>query len=56
MGHASITTTFNTYGHLLPSLDVELADRLDERRAEARAAYLRRVDAAVVVEIESARP
>jgi integrase len=55
MGHASITTTFNTYGHLLPSLDVELADRLDERRAEARAAYLRRGDDRAVVEIKPSR-
>jgi integrase len=33
MGHASITTTLNTYGHLFPSLEVELAERLGERRA-----------------------
>ena len=34
MGHASITTTLNLYGHLFPSLDVELADRLDAARAD----------------------
>lgn len=25
LGHASITTTLNTYGHLFPALDEELA-------------------------------
>jgi len=29
LGHASITTTFNTYGHMFPSLDVDIADRLE---------------------------
>jgi integrase len=29
LGHASITTTLNTYGHLFPALDEELAERLD---------------------------
>jgi integrase len=29
LGHASITTTLNTYGHLFPVLDEELAERLD---------------------------
>jgi integrase len=29
MGHASITTTLNTYGHLFPEMDGELAVRLD---------------------------
>jgi integrase len=55
MGHASITTTLNTYGHLFPSLDVELADRLDAVRAERLAVYLRRVDRADVVDIERAK-
>ncbi len=36
LGHASITTTLDTYGSLMPSLDTELADRLDEVRAGAR--------------------
>jgi len=30
LGHASITTTLNTYGHLFPALDEELAGRLDD--------------------------
>jgi hypothetical protein len=42
LGHASITTTLNTYGHLFPSLDTELADRLDKVRADALAARGRR--------------
>lgn len=29
LGHSSITTTLNTYGHLFPALDEELAGRLD---------------------------
>lgn len=29
LGHASITTTLNTYGHLFPALDEQLAERLD---------------------------
>jgi integrase len=44
MGHASITTTLNVYGHLFPSLDVELADRLDRVRDERLAARLRHAD------------
>jgi hypothetical protein len=38
LGHASITMTLNTYGHLFPSLDVELADRLDAVCADRLAA------------------
>ncbi|MBA2312416.1 MAG: site-specific integrase [Actinobacteria bacterium] len=30
LGHSSITTTLNTYGHLFPSLDEQLTERLDE--------------------------
>jgi integrase len=30
LGHASITTTLNQYGHLLPALDEQLTARLDE--------------------------
>jgi integrase len=55
LGHASITTTLNLYGHLFPSLDVELADRLDDLRADALAARLRHADAPEVVDIETAR-
>jgi integrase len=29
LGHASITTTLNQYGHLFPELDEQLAERLD---------------------------
>jgi integrase len=51
LGHASITTTLNLYGHLFPSLDVELAEKLDD----VRAARLRHVEVADVVEIEAAK-
>lgn len=30
MGHSSITVTLGTYGHLLPSLETELTQRMDE--------------------------
>jgi hypothetical protein len=50
LGHLSITTTLNTYGHLFPSLDVELAERL----GEARAARLRHAGGPTVVPIEAA--
>jgi integrase len=55
LGHSSITTTLNTYGHLFASLDVELADRLDDVRADALAARLRHADAPEVIDIETAR-
>jgi integrase len=51
MGHASVTTTLNLYGHLFPSLDVELAERLDD----VRAARLRHADGPAVVPIDTAR-
>ena len=31
LGHSSITITMDTYGHLLPSLDDELTDALEQR-------------------------
>lgn len=55
LGHASITTTLNTYGHLFPSLDVELAERLGNVRADALAARLRHAGDADVVPIETAK-
>jgi integrase len=55
LGHASITTTLNLYGHLFPSLDVELAECLDEVRADAIAARLRHAAGSGVVPIEAAK-
>ena len=52
LGHASITTTLNVYGHLLPSLEVELAERLDAARTQALAARVRRGAGPAVVPIE----
>lgn len=37
-GHSSITVTFNTYGHLFPSLTEGLAERLDAMAREAEEA------------------
>ena len=31
MGHASIQTTVDTYGHLIPGADVSFVDRLDTK-------------------------
>jgi integrase len=55
LGHASIATTLNQYGHLFPSLDVELAARLEEVRADALAARLRHAADGEVVPIEAAK-
>lgn len=38
LGHASITTTMNVYGHLLPSLDERLTVGLDEAYRKAKQA------------------
>jgi integrase len=35
LGHASITTTLNTYGHLFPSLDEHLTDQLERAYRDA---------------------
>jgi integrase len=36
LGHASITTTLNTYGHLWPSLGAQLDEKIDRVLVEAR--------------------
>jgi len=36
MGHANIKETMDTYGALMPGMDAELADQLDDVRARAR--------------------
>jgi integrase len=51
LGHASITTTLNLYGHLFPGLDEDLADRL----GDARAARLRHAHIGEVVPLGSKR-
>jgi len=35
LGHASVVTTLQTYGHLLPGIDEEIANRLDSVVADA---------------------
>lgn len=35
MGHADIGTTMNRYGHVLPSLEEQILDLLEEARSEA---------------------
>jgi hypothetical protein len=41
MGHASITTTLDLYGHLYPGEMDRYADRLDEAAREGDAAKMR---------------
>lgn len=36
LGHASITTTLNTYGHLWPSLGAQLDDKMEQAFRQAR--------------------
>jgi integrase len=49
LGHASIRTTLDVYGSLFPTLDDELAERLERTRESARAEHLRNDSASVVV-------
>jgi integrase len=44
LGHASIVTTMNVYGHLLPSLDARLDAALDEMYRQAAASRPKRRD------------
>ena len=44
MGHASITTTLDLYGHLYPGEMDRYADRLDQGAADADAARMRPAD------------
>ncbi|HVM34539.1 MAG TPA: tyrosine-type recombinase/integrase [Actinomycetota bacterium] len=37
LGHASVTTTLDVYGHLFPSMDAALTDRLDSVLRDAKA-------------------
>lgn len=49
LGHASIKTTLDTYGHLFDGLDEAAADRLDETwRASAVDSLWTRADSRVV--------
>jgi integrase len=38
LGHASVTTTINQYGHMFPSVEASLADALDEMYDDPKAA------------------
>ena len=44
LGHSSITTTMDRYGHLLPSLDEAVADGLDAVLRESETARRRHVE------------
>ena len=43
LGHSTIRVTFDRYGHLLPSLDAQLTEGLDEAFSKAAAASSRPV-------------
>jgi integrase len=42
LGHSNITTTLDRYGHLFPTLDADLADRIDELHTGSHITPLRR--------------
>jgi len=50
MGHSSVSITLDRYGHLLPSLDDQIADGLDRmyRLAEMARAAARRAPVALL--------
>lgn len=54
LGHSSITTTLNVYGHLFPSLDDRLAERLDATYREAKADQERTNGDSRVIELPGA--
>ena len=43
MGHSSIAVTLDRYGHLLPSLDADIADGFDREMQAAKATRERKV-------------
>ena len=43
MGHSSIAVTLDRYGHLLPSLDADIADEFDRQMQAAKANRDRKV-------------
>ena len=43
MGHSSIAVTLDRYGHLLPSLDADIADEFDRQMRAAKANRERKV-------------
>ena len=55
LGHSSITTTLNVYGHLFPSLDERLAERLDATYRETKAGQERANDDSRVVGLNTAK-
>jgi integrase len=53
LGHASIRTTLDTYGHLFEGLDEAAADRLDEAWTGSAAGWMRDEDGGEVAELGS---
>jgi len=51
LGHASITTTLNTYGHLFPSLDEQLTEELERVFREANGDQMGTRDQETVIEL-----
>lgn len=51
LGHASISTTLDIYGHLMEGLDAAAADRLDGQYTAARAAQVRPTASGEVVDL-----
>jgi integrase len=55
LGHSSITTTLNVYGHLFPSLDERLAERLDATYRAAKGDTGGTRSDSTVVELDAAK-
>lgn len=53
LGHAAITTTLDTYGHLMDGLDEDAADRLDEAFQTARVPLSYHSPAAEIISLPS---
>jgi integrase len=48
LGHASISTTLDTYGHLFNGLDEAAADHIDDLWSQSIAGFSRETDGIVV--------
>ena len=53
LGHASIRTTYDVYGHLFEGRDREAADALEAARARSLADFPRTLDGPRVVSLDS---
>jgi len=55
LGHKDISTTLNVYGHLMPGLGKDAADRLNESLVAVRRHFLGTKPDSDVIELKSKR-